>query len=276
MSFTRAAARLYMTQPAVSHVIRELEEALGCPLFERVGRGIRISQPGKRFLEKVLRLLTQYEDLLRAPEEIDEQAAVRVGSSITIANFRLPEIMTGFYARYPETPVYVDIDSAGNMEQKILCNDVDIAFIEGTIHSEELIKHPFSAYRMAVVCSPHHPFAGRETVSAEELVSARLLLREKGSAARDVLDSALLLQNRYAEPAWTSVNSQALIQAVKANLGISVLPEILVEEELRSGRLVLLKLKGLTLTNLNYAVYRRDKYLTAPIRHLLASADSRS
>ena len=89
-----------------------------------------------------------------------------------------------------------------------------------------------SSYEICYVVSPEHPLAGRKAVPPEEILQQRLLLREEGSAIRNALDSALWVHNLKAEPVWTSVNSQALIQAALYNLGVSVLPEIIVRREL--------------------------------------------
>ena len=97
----------------------------------------------------------------------------------------------------------------------------------------------------------------------------RLLLREPGSAIRDVFDSALVLHNLVADPIWTSVNSTALLQGVRENLGVSVLPRILVEDDIQSGRIAELAVQGLALANRNQLVYLKEKRLTAAMQQFI-------
>lgn len=101
------------------------------------------------------------------------------------------------------------------------------------------------------------------------LTEEQLLLREKGSAIRDVLDSALYLYGFTAHPLWTSVNSPALIEAAKAGLGITILPDILVKDALNEGSLISLETEGLSLINQLLLVTHKDKYLTEPLTELI-------
>ena len=103
-------------------------------------------------------------------------------------------------------------------------------------------------------------------LSLDDLLTAELLLREPGSAIRDAFDSALLLRDRCAEPAWTSVNSPALAAAAREGLGVAVLPACLTEADVAAGRLVRLEVEGLTLRNQNQLVVHRDKTITPPLR----------
>lgn len=269
-SFTKAANKLFMTQPAVSHVIQELEAETGCVLFDRIARKIYLTESGRLFLEKAVRVLEAYDDLCQNDILLEELAPVRVGSSITIACFWLPQIVKEFGLHYENTPVVVEVNSAKVVEEKLLTNEIDIAFIEGVIHSDRLHKIPFSSYDMSVVCHPEHPFAGRKKIRAEELDGEKLLLRERGSAIRDTFDSSLLLFHLFLEPIWTSVNTQVLIEAVRAGVGISVLPDHLVEDEVKDGSLCLVEVEGLRMRNQNHVVYHKDKHLSKPMQKLIS------
>jgi len=141
----------------------------------------------------------------------------------------------------------------------LLNNEIDLGLIEGVIYNEEVIKIPFSSYPLVVICSSQHKFVSEKSIDVNDLIIERLLLREKGSAIRDVFDSALLLHNLRVNPEWTSVNSQALIYAVKQGLGVSVLPKILVENELRNGDIFEVKVNDFELISVNHIVFHKDK-----------------
>jgi len=237
LSFTKTAKKLYMTQPAISHVISDLEAEIGGKLFERIGRKIHLTGTGEILLHKVVRIIELHEELENGFKYQEELVTIRIGSSITIANFWLQKWIKEWRRKYGRTPLKIQVDSATNIEEKLLNNEIDIALMEGAIHNKQLISHEVSSYEMSVICSSNHDFAksGRLEIAAEEFAAQPLLLREKGSAIRDTLDSALLLKHIYVDPMMTSVNSQALIQAVKYDFGISVIPDLLVMQQVKEG-----------------------------------------
>ena len=268
LSFTRTAKKLYMTQPAVSHVISDLEKEIGGKLFERIGRKIYLTGTGEILLHKVVRIIELHEDLENGFKDQEELVTIRIGSGITIANFWLHKWIKEWRQKYERTPLKIQVDSAANIEEKLLNNEIDIALMEGAIHNKQLISHEVSSYEMSVICSSNHDFAksGRSEITVEEFVAQPLLLREKGSAIRDTLDSALLLKHIYVDPMMTSVNSQALIQAVKCDFGISVLPDLLVTQQVKEGDIVKLAIKDMRLLNYNSICYHQDKYLPKPLQ----------
>lgn len=268
-SITKASKKLFMTQPAVSHAISELEDYLNICLFDRISRKLYLNETGKLFLAKTIKLLDLYDDLERNTKELQDNATIKIGSSITIANFILPKSITKFETFYKNTPIKIIIENARNVENLLLNNEVDLGLIEGVIYSQELIKIPFSSYQLAVICSPKHKFVLEKSIDINVLIKERLLLREKGSAIRDVFDSALLLHDIRVNPEWVSVNSQALIYAVKQNLGISVLPKILVEDELIKGELYEIKVEDFELINVNHIVFHKDKIQTKSFKKLV-------
>lgn len=268
-SITKAAEKLFITQPAVSNAISELESHLGVYLFDRISRKIYLNETGKLFLAKVIKLLDLYDNLEQNVKELEDNATIKIGSSITIANFILPKAIVDFETIYKNTPTKVIIGNARNIEKMLYNNEIDLGLIEGVIYNEELIKVPFSSYRLAIICSPEHKFALEESIDINKLIQERLLLREKGSAIRDVFDSALLLHSFRVNPEWTSINSQVLIYAVKQNLGISVLPKILVEEEIARGEIFEIKVNDFELVNVNHIVFHKDKFQTKSFKTLI-------
>ncbi|NLY46914.1 MAG: LysR family transcriptional regulator [Tissierella sp.] len=268
-SITKAAEKLFMTQPAVSSAINELETYLGVCLFDRISRRIYLNETGRLFLTKVIKLLDLYDDLEQNVKGLEDNATIKVGSSITIANFILPKAIVEFEKNYNNTPIKVMVGNAGKIEKMLYNNEIDLGLIEGVIHNEELIKIPFSSYKLAIICSPKHKLAVDEPVDIRELIKERLLLREKGSAIRDVFDSALLLHNLRANPEWTSINSQALINAIKQNLGISVLPKILIEQEIENGEIFEIKINDFQLVNVNHIVFHKNKFQTKSFKTLI-------
>lgn len=293
-SFTKAAAQLYITQSAVSHAIRELEEMAGTALFDRTSKKVSLTACGRLLLRESLPVLASCENLERRIKELEKDTPVKLASSITIAAFWLPGIIRGLEEKHSGIQTEVEVVSASNAIKLLEKGEVDAALIEGVIPEGPYESFTFDSYSLRAVCAPGYikdfrveeqsGVTGRKpelrkSVSPFRLCREKLLLREKGSAIRDTFDSAMLLKGCTFHPLWVSVNSLALIEAAKAGLGITVLPDILVEKELRAGGLTELEIEGISLSNEMHVIYHRDKYLTESLQELLkfshpASTDS--
>lgn len=259
---TSAAKALSMTQPAVSHAITELEEFAGAQLFDRVSRKIVLNETGRFYLSKVIPLLELYDELEHASSRMDNRIPLKIGSCVTLASFLLPSAIKRFNQSYPDVHIQVVVNNSREIEQKLLHNEVDLGLIEGVIDHELLEKIPFSAYPLAVICSPRHPFASLPSITIDQLVSEPLLLREKNCTIRDTFDSALMLHNLTAVPIWSSTNSDVLLQAVKQNIGISVLPRIFADEYVQRGEIVEIEVADLDISCMNHVVFKKDKFQT--------------
>ena len=229
-SFTKAAKQLFITQSGVSHAIRELEQQTNAVLFDRLSKAIILTPAGKLLLEKVIPILSLYHDL---EKQID---------------------------------VEVQVVSAKEALAVLECGEADLALVEGVVPPGSFIVIDFSSYQLNVLCAPDY-FADNE-ITLKELCTHDLLLREKGSATRDIIDSCLYLRGLAAYPKWTSVNSKVLIEACKAGFGFAVLPTLLVTEELKHGTLKTVETDEL-LYNKTKLLYHQEKYISEPLAKLI-------
>lgn len=268
-NITKAAHRLYMTQPAVSHAIRELEEELHVQLFHRYGKRISLNETGAVFHQRVQRVLLSYNELMHHILTLEEEACIRIGSSITIANDRLPHILKKFKDGYPHTPVTVTVESAANILERLRVHTIDIAIVEGMVHHEDWKQIFFSSYDLKVICAKKNILSKKQSIRWDMVSSLPWLLREKGSAVRDTFDSACHLHQILIEPVWTSVNSQALLQAVRADLGITILPDFIMQVCPFHDELHILDIEQETLRNDNHIVYDKNLFLSEPTTALI-------
>lgn len=268
LSFTKTAKQLYMSQPAISHTISDLEAEVGCTLLDRINHKIYINDAGYQFLNKANQILELYEDLENNFLK-ETKTVIKIGSSITIAGILLPSLIQEFQEMHPEIQIKVVVDKAKNIENKLLNNEVDIAFIEGIIQHPMCVSHPFSKFKLLAVCSPLHPFSKHSKITINDLANSDVLLREKGSAIRSCVDHAFISQNIVIEPTWTSVNSQVLIQATLHNLGITILPETLLTSQLKNKELLKIEIENLSLSNHNYLVYHKNKILSSSLQSFI-------
>ena len=269
-TFTGAAKKLYMTQSAVSHAVAELEKQEGTALFERHPRGAALTRCGVSLLEESRHILTACRNLDRRIACLEENTPVTVVSSITIASFLLPQILSGLRASCPELRVSVRVASANAAIDILRRGKADIACWEGIAPKGDFHTIHLGSYRLCAACAPGFDLT-EQPVTPAGLCRYPLLLREPGSAIRNTFDSRLALAGLKAEPVWESVNSSALIRAAEAGLGIAILPEQLLSDSLLLNKLRLIRLDYMEMENQMLALFNRDKYITKPFRILADS-----
>lgn len=270
-SMTQAAGRLYLAQPAVSLAIRELEEAYGVRLFDRIARKLYLTPGGRRLEEYARHITALFDEMEREIKDGDGKGGMRIGASITIGTYLMPGLVRRFQAAYPSISVRVAVCNSGDIEGYVLRNEVDFAMIEGVIHADQLVCRNFMEDELVFVGAPGNPWGN--TATAQELARLPLLLRERGSGARELLESALLTHGVRVAPIWESVSNEALLQAVQAGLGITALSQRLVWQRLEEGSLARVTVPDLDLHRAFSFIYHKDKYLTAAMKEFMGLID---
>ena len=263
-NLTRASAVLNTTQPAVSFAIREIENEFNILLFDRLNRKLSLTMAGQEFLKYAKRILSLEEDLVLTMEGWGEQGTIRIGASITIGSNFMPGLVERFKKDNPRIQVHVSVFPSAILEQKLKDNSIDLALLETVITDEDLEAKSFMKDRLIVVTPNTPEYGKRDSITLEELSSSCLLLREKGSGSRDMIDR-ISSENGYAlHPEWESMSTTALMNAVEKGLGITVLPYHMVQKELGEGRLHEMAIEGIGLDRSLYVVRHKDK-LMSPI-----------
>ena len=274
-TITCAAKKLYIAQSAVSHAVAELEKQAGTALFERLPKGVVLTQCGASLLEESRSILTACRNLDRRIGHLEENTPIHIVSSITIASFLLPEILHRFKTSFPQIQVCVRVASANSAIEILQRGNADIAFWEGVAPKGNFHAIPLGSYQLCAACAPDFPMT-EQTLSLNCLCSYPLLLREPGSAIRDTFDNTLALANLKAEPIWESVNSLALIKAAEAGLGITILPEKLLLDSLLLKKLRFVRLEQKTMKNQMLALFHKDRYMTKPLQSLIEQLKSQN
>ena len=274
-TFTSAAKKLYITQSAVSHAVAELEKQAGTALFERFPKGVILTPCGVSLLEESRNILTACRNLDRRINHLEENTPINIVSSITIASFLLPEILSQLKTSFPEIQISVRVASANTAIDILQRGNADIAFWEGIAPKGNFHTILLGSYKLCAACAPDFHLSDL-TITPAQLCKYPLLLREQGSAIRDTLDNMLALANLKAEPVWESVNSLALIKAAEAGLGITILPEKLLLDSLLLKKLHIIRLARMEMENQMLALFHKDKYITKPFQILIDILKSRN
>ena len=258
---TAAAGReLRVAQPSVSVALGELEDYYKIRLFERYGRRLLVTDAGRSFYQYARHVVDLFEEMEDNARHLSVDSTLRIGSSITIGTYFLPQYITAFQRTHPGTRVQVVVENTGTITQYLLSNQIDLALVEGAIAHPFLIARPYRQDRLVLVCHPGHPFAAAAAVTAEMVQAQPLLLREPGSAVRELVDTLMEGRGLVVDPVWQSVSTQAIIRAVKAGLGLSILPYYLVKDHLDRGELATAAVEGMDFQRSYAVVFHKNKF----------------
>lgn len=259
-SITGAARELHLAQPSVSLAIKELENYYGLRLFERIGRHISPTEGGKEFYGYAVHIVSLFQEMEKKMKNWDAVGSIRIGTSITIGTHILPALTRRFQREYPKLHLEAIISKSSDIEQHILNNSIDIGLIETQPEHPELTFIPFMEDTMCAIVPCHHPLTRQTDVSLSQLAEYPFLMREHGSAGREILDAALSLQKISVRPVWESSSTQAIVRGVSEGIGVAVLPYLLVERDIREELVAMVPLTEPIRRNLNI-IYHKSKYL---------------
>lgn len=261
-SITLAAQKLFISQPAVSNAIKELEVYYETPLFDRISKKLYLTEAGNKVFEYAIHINSLFDELHKVVKDTKSGGSLKIGASITIGTNFMPDYIQRFSMLHPEIDTFVSIASSDIIEKLILENELDIALIEGVIHSPNLIAKEFIKDELVVICSANNSLLNKAHLDIEDLSSQNFLMRDKNSGTRELAESILLLHNISLSPIWESSSTQAIINGVSKNLGISILPLKLVQDSITSNQIKILKINGLNFQRQYQLIYHKNKYLT--------------
>ncbi|MDE2586442.1 MAG: LysR family transcriptional regulator, partial [Betaproteobacteria bacterium] len=191
LSFTKAAEALYMTQPAVTFQIKQLEEHFNTRLFDRGHGRISLTPAGELVLEYAERILGQYADLEAQLAEMTGQmrGPLLVGATITIAEFMLPRVLGEFNTLFPQVRARLSVGNSETIEHRIIEHSLDIGLTEATEHLPGLEVDRCCEDELQVICAPSHPLAKLVEIHPSMLLDHAFISREPGSGTREISDN---------------------------------------------------------------------------------------
>jgi DNA-binding transcriptional LysR family regulator len=229
LSFTRAAAEVHLSQPAVSRQIAQVEAALGAKLFEQRGKAVHLTDAGRAFVPAAARILGDVERALEIVPALEggRGGRLRVGASSTPGLYLIPKVLGAFHARWPEVELTYTVANTTRIEELIVRNELDLGFVGAHLAGGELVVTPFARDEVVCAAAARHPLAVRSRRAApEELGRETLVLGEAGSATR-VLFEAWLAAAGGSSGRTVELGSPEAIKAVVAGgFGVGVLPRL--------------------------------------------------
>lgn len=263
-SISQAARLSFISQPAVTRQIRQLENFYGTKLFKRIEGRLTVTETGKILYPFAKSII---EDFSRSKEVISNavgkhNSILRIGASPTIGEYLLPKVLGQFKKNRPEIKVVLKVNNTPGILEDLSNGVIDIAMVEGGVNESNFDVVKFADDELVLVYPVDHPWKDRSEISIDELKSECMIWREEISGTRLIIENVLkeykVLQKieNYMELGST----QAIKNAVEAGFGVSIIPKIAVKRELKQGTLREMKVKGMHLERSLWIVKKNQRY----------------
>ena len=264
LSFSRAAEELYLTQPAVSTQVKQLEEHAGLPLFEQLGKKIYLTSAGQEMLHHSRAILEQF-------READDAMARLKGISggtlnvavISAGDYFFPRLLAEFTKRNPDVKLRLAVHNREELLHQLTDNLTDLAIMVRPPKDMDTENVSFAPHPYVIVAPPDHPLVGKKNIALESLVDEPFIVRERGSDTWNSMEEGFAGRLKPLNIAMEITSTETIKQAVIAGMGISFLSAHTVSMELQIGRLAVLDIAGFPVMLNWYLVHRHNKRLPA-------------
>ena len=260
---SEAAKKLYLSQPTVSQIISDLEDEYDAIFFKRLPKQLQITPIGKLFLERALNVVTSYENLNQFMKNSNAIRPLKIGATLTIGDTMISEIIQILRDTHPDIETTVYIENTRILEQRLLHNELDVAFVEGIIFNEKIITEPVAKDYLKLICNKDHPFAQKEVINAADLDNQSFIMREVGSGTRDIFENFMHTHHIPLNMMWESYSASAIMDAVKHNLGVTVISSRYMKNSLDANTLHACQIKDMQMLRYFYLCYNHCHPLTS-------------
>jgi len=263
LSFTKAADELHLTQPAVSMQIKQIEESIGLPLFEQVGKKVFLTEAGQEMYNYSRSIQQQ---LAEAEAIIEDLKGVKRGT-LTIAvastaNYFAPKILAAFKENYHNVTFSLDVTNRKGLLSHLDNNDTDLVIMGRPPANMEVEAESFMENPLVAIAPPNHPLVGKHNVPIVTLLKETFIIREQGSGTRTAIERFFSDHGFEVTTSLSMSSNEAIKQAVQAGLGLGILSLHTLEMELELKRLAILDVESFPILRKWYVVHRKGKRLS--------------
>jgi DNA-binding transcriptional LysR family regulator len=265
LNYTRAAEELFLSQPAVSMQIKQLEDGLGQPLFEKMGKKVYLTEAGKEAWRYSLSILSQLNEMEIVMQEMTGLQHGKLTLTVaSTANYFVPTLLGVFKQRHQGVAVNIDVTNRENLLKALAANTTDFAIMGQPPGGLGLEAHPFLDNPLVVLAAPDHPLVHQKNISLKQLREETFIEREQGSGTRAARERFFAEHGGQNFRETMEMNSnEAIKQAVQAGLGLGVLSIHTLEAELKLKRLAILDVTDFPIMRHWYIVHRQGKRFSA-------------
>ena len=202
-------------------------------------------------------------------EEWEQKGTIRIGAGTTLGSVVLPRVLTAFVKKYPDLQIYSYVSDRHVVLDRLMRNELDLALVEGAGLEKSLEAETIGYDRMALLLAPDHPLLKKKHLKVEDLSGERIVVYGKESASRTFMENLYSLHGMPFEPVMESESIPAVIEAVHAGIGLSMLPRNLVRQQILSGYVSAHAPESEKLVRKNYVVWHSSKYLSGTMKDLI-------
>ncbi|MBI1281679.1 MAG: LysR family transcriptional regulator [Anaerolineaceae bacterium] len=249
-SFSQAARHLYISQPAVSRGVQELERQLNLTLVDRSMNSFTLTEGGRLLYQHGLHIFAAERAAEVALEELHGlvRGQLALGASQTIGTYLLPPLLRQFHRRYAGVRLMLDILNTHQILERLVSAPLDLAFVEGPVDLPNLIITPWRVDTLVVIAAPDNHLAHKQPLSLTDLLAEPFIMREVGSGTRENIERELHTRGLQLNTAMELGGTSAIKEAVAAGLGISIVSDATIKLERQVGTLVVLDVPDFILT----------------------------
>lgn len=263
LNYTQAARELHLSQPAVSMQVKQLEDAVGLPLFEHTGKKIQLTEAGReiyQYARTLFQTFGEMEEVIAAMKGLSTgRLNVAVASTV---NYFAPRLLAAFSRSYPGIDLHLDVTNRQRLMELLKANEIDIVLMGLPPEDIELECEPFMENPLVVIAPPGHPLQNVGHIPAQRLGEEVFITREEGSGTRLAMERFFTERHITISAGMQMTRNEAIKQAVRAGMGLGVVSTHTIELELETKRLVVLDVEGFPLQRHWYMVYRKGKRLS--------------
>jgi DNA-binding transcriptional LysR family regulator len=264
LSFTKSADELFISQPAITKHIHELEDEYKAKLFERNGNRISLTKAGNLLFAFAENVFERYDNVAFEINALDKrkEGMLRLGASTTVSQYIVAPLLAKFRNKFKDVQLSLITGNTTYIEKALLDKDIEIGIIEGHSKNTEISYHPYLKDELVLVCSSQHPLINRNELSLDELKDIRFVQREHGSGTLDVIDHALKeaglnaaeLQVEIRLGSTESIKSYLMNAPCMAFISIHA-----ITDQLKSGELKVIDVDGLSIERTFYIITLQGK-----------------
>jgi DNA-binding transcriptional LysR family regulator len=264
LSHSRAAKELYLSQPAISMQIKQLEESVGLPLFDQAGKQIYLTDAGREMLHYSRAIAAQLQEMEAVFGEMKglERGHLNI-SVVSTANYFMPQLLAKFRQQHPKIQLSLRVANRAAVLRQLAENTTDLAIMGRPQDADGLEAQSFMKNPLVVIAPPNHPLCREKRISLSQIEQENFLLREQGSGTRSAMERFFAEHGMRLSADMEMDTNEAIKQAVQAGMGLGILSLHSAELELETGRLVLLDVEHFPVVRHWYIVYREGKRLSA-------------
>lgn len=263
LSYTKAAKELYLTQPAVSMQIKQLEENTGLPLLEQIGKKVHLTEAGREMYHYARKMARELDEASAIMEQLKGLETGRLEVTVaTTANAFATRMLSKFNKLHEGSTVSLDVTNRERLLQQLVDNEKDIAIMGRPPEDADLVTEPFADNPLVVIAAPDHPLVSKQPIPLYMLQDQTFVVREKGSGTRTAMQRFFEEHNLSITSSMEMNENEAIKQAVQAGMGLGVVSIHTIELELETKRLVILNVEDFPIMRHWYLVHRKEKRLS--------------